>query len=227
MSIHRRTVILGLPFAASALLTACGGSEDQSDAQGNLSANDTGRASAQAVGSAATSGSLTVNHVVSGSWPTELTPMKPTDTLVQAVLNGNDMHISINHVSGTATRTVSVVLRKTSAWADNMAYAFAVTGGPHGTVEGLFTHFSATSSTATKMFYKIASGGITATKSGDFVTLVFSPSSTTSIVATKAAIASTSKNDAPSNGQITVKYSTSASARTLKINLKTETETSV
>lgn len=227
MNIHRRTVVLGLPFAASALLTACGGSEDQSAPQGDLTANNAGRASALAVGSASTSGSLTVNSVVSGSWPTELTPMKPTDAMVQAVLNGNDMYISINHVSGSAIRTASLVLRKVSAWADNTACTFAVTGGAQGTVEGMFTHFSAVSGTATRMFYKITSGSITATKAGDFVTLVFSPSSTSQITATKASITSTSGNNAPANGQIIVKNSTSASTRTIKINLKTETEASV
>lgn len=220
MTIQRRTIVLGLPLATTLMLTGCGGGED------GTPTSSSERAGKMALGSGTTSGSIAVAPMVSGSWLTSGSPVKPTDSRVQAVLNGNDLHVSISDVASDATRAITLVLRNLTAWTENTEYMFMAANSTAGTLEGMFTHFSPATSTASakKMFYKITAGTVIAKKDGDFVTLVFSPSSSSQVTATKAALPSWSANDAPPDGRVNIRYT--ATARTIKLNLVTENETS-
>lgn len=233
MSISRRTLVLGLPVAASTILAGCGGGDKQDDATSVASSDGgAGRASAQAVSTGGTSGSFLVVAQTTGSWPSASTVLKPSDAIVQACLNGNELNVCINHLSASAIRTVSLRLKKATAWEDNKAYKFyaggSVPADAAGALDGSLTHFNlvtASNFATTRMFYDVSAGSVIATKKGDFLTLVFSPSAAEALTATKSA--STSANAAPAGGVVKVNFNATAGVRTVVLNLATELETAV
>lgn len=220
MTIQRRTIILGLPMATTLMLTGCGGGEDGAPTSSGE------RADAMAVGSGNTYGSIRVTAQPSSAWPTSLYYVKLADTLTQAVLNGNEMHICISHVQSGAIRNITLVLRKTSAWVEGAEHTFSVTGAADGSLEGSFSHFSAATRAATKMFFKIIAGTVIAKKEGEFVTLVFSPSSAGEVIASRNATSGSSSNNAPAESVVKITEGTWLMYRTVKLNLVTENETS-
>lgn len=230
MNSTRRKLVLSLPAVASMpmILTGCGGGEGSNgDAPATTQAS-LGHASAQAVNQSLASGSVGVNSS-GGSFPTSWTALRPDDTMVQAVINGQDVHLSFTHLAtfgSIAQRTITCTLRKNTPWVEGTPATFVVagtSGASDGTLEGLISHvpdITASDFQTNRLIYKIASGSVVATKRGEQLQVDFSNNS--SNVITASAYASYSANAAvSSNLSVWIAYS---NPRTVYLNLLVENE---
>lgn len=194
MTIHRRTIVLGLPTMAGLMLTGCQGDDGSPSSSAN-SASLNGHANAQAVATSGVSGSVHVSQsaglVTTGVFPTTASNITPSSSLYQACFNGRELLILLRDSAstssaGTSIRTIALKLVTSSStgWQPSTTTTFDMTpGSSNNGSEGFIYHnpdYASSTPASAKYAYQMNKGQIIVSTGAtlDYVTLEFSANTT-------------------------------------------------